>query len=581
MTINIVLYFFIFLIFSISIFGYGLVFHKFLINDKELKLGETGIFGFIFLYLISVTFHFFIPINIFFSNLIILIGLFIFIKFFSQIKLVILKNLHFYLIIFILSLILSATNNLHDDVYLYQLPYINYLQSEKIVFGLVSLNDFAAYSHGLYDVMSLFKVQVMGNQTIFILPVIFVMFFVIFLMEYLQSKKNYLNVLIYIIFILILFKFARSKQYGTDIPVICLIFMIQIYVMDYLKNNQKVNFFKTLIIFIFAIFLKIYAVFALFYLLIFLKSVKKNFLLLINNRKVIFFIFFISLITFTKNIIHTGCALYPITNTCFEKDTLNWSLGKKATEIRKVSLESAVKGIRAYIRDNNHQEIITPQDYLKKFKYNYLTNVLKDPDFERFLIVLLIFLILILVNALNFIFNQKKKINEEKFEFKYLLLSIMPFVAWLLYIPHLRYGGYAYIILFLYITSLNLNLLKYLNQKNLNMLLILGLLFFATKNIVRIQKEYTSKKFSIESYPFPKFKEFKFKKKKIEKIFINISNHWQLCGEIRFPCTVSSISNSITNIKKKNGYYFIFSNEIEVIKHMNKEIYKIHYEMNY
>ena len=236
MTINIVLYFFIFLIFSISIFGYGLVFHKFLINDKELKLGETGIFGFIFLYLISVTFHFFIPINIFFSNLIILIGLFIFIKFFSQIKLVILKNLHFYLIIFILSLILSATNNLHDDVYLYQLPYINYLQSEKIVFGLVSLNDFAAYSHGLYDVMSLFKVQVMGNQTIFILPVIFVMFFVIFLMEYLQSKKNYLNVLIYIIFILILFKFARSKQYGTDIPVICLIFMIQIYVMDYLKK---------------------------------------------------------------------------------------------------------------------------------------------------------------------------------------------------------------------------------------------------------------------------------------------------------------------------------------------------------
>ena len=113
------------------------------------------------------------------------------------------------------------------------------------------------------------------------------------------------------------------------------------------------------------------------------------------------------------------------------------------------------------------------------------------------------------------------------------------------------------------------------------MLLILGLLFFATKNIVRIQKEYTSKKFSIESYPFPKFKEFKFKKKKIEKIFINISNHWQLCGEIRFPCTVSSISNSITNIKKKNGYYFIFSNEIEVINHMNKEIYKIHYEMNY
>lgn len=570
----------IFISFSLSIVGYGYHFKKYLTNENNFEIGESGIFGFVFLYLVAVTIHFFFSLNQVTTITILIIGIFLSIKIHRKIQEYFNKNLFICLLIVFLSLILAATNNLHDDVYLYQLPYVNYLQSEKIIFGLSSLNDFAAYSHGLYDIMSLFKVPIFKNQTIFLIPVIFVMFFLFILNDNLKVNKNYLRVFTYIILFLFLFKFTRSKQFGTDVPVICLLFLIQIYILNYIKSENKNYFFKSVIIFIFAVFLKIYAIFSVFYLLFFLIKFKENILIFFKNRNLVFFICFICLITFSKNVIHTGCLMYPVTSTCLEKENANWSVGKKAIELRKVSLEAATKGIRIYIRNQDHKEIITPEEYLDKFKYTYHLNVIKDPDFERFLVLVSIFLILCLTSVVNFFIKKNDYLIEEKFDKKILYLSFFPFLAWIIYIPHIRYGGYSYIAFFLYLLFLELNLFKYLTKKNLNILLILGLFFIFSKNYLRIKDEYYLKKFSINNYPLPEYKIFNFSSKKINNLELNISNHWQLCGEIPFPCLVKTNFDSINQIKSVFGYYFINSDEQKVIKHMKKEIYKIHYEMN-
>ena len=570
----------IFIFFSLSIVGYGYHFKKYLTNENNFEIGESGIFGFVFLYLVAVTIHFFFSLNQVTTITILIIGIFLSIKIHTKIQEYFNKNLYIHLLIVFLSLILAATNNLHDDVYLYQLPYVNYLQSEKIIFGLSSLNDFAAYSHGLYDIMSLFKVPIFKNQTIFLIPVIFVMFFLFILNDNLKVNKNYLRVFTYIILFLFLFKFTRSKQFGTDVPVICLLFLIQIYILNYIKSENKNYFFKSIIIFIFAVFLKIYAIFSVFYLLFFLIKFKENILIFFKNRNLVFFICLICLITFSKNVIHTGCLMYPVTSTCLEKENANWSVGKKAIELRKVSLEAATKGIRIYIRNQGHKEIITPEKYLDKFKYTYHLNVIKDPDFERFLVLVSIFLILCFTSVVNFFIKKKDYLIEEKFDKKILYLSFFPFLAWIIYIPHIRYGGYSYLAFFLYLLFLELNLFKYLTKKNLNILLILGLFFIFSKNYLRIKDEYYLKKFSINNYPLPEYKIFNFSTKKINNLELNISNHWQLCGEIPFPCLVKTNFDSINQIKSVFGYYFINSDEQKVIKHMKKEIYKIHYEMN-
>jgi hypothetical protein len=288
----------IFISFSLSILGYGYHFKKYLTNENNFEIGESGIFGFVFLYLVAVTVHFFFSLNQVATITILIIGIILSIKIQTKIKEYFNKNLFINLLIVSLSLILASTNNLHDDVYLYQLPYVNYLQSEKIIFGLSSLNDFAAYSHGLYDIMSLFKVPIFKNQTIFLIPVIFVMFFLFILKDNLKINKNYLKVFTYIILFLFLFKFTRSKQFGTDVPVICLLFLIQIYILNYIKSENKNYFFKSIIIFIFAVFLKIYAIFSVFYLLFFLIKFKENILIFFKNKNLVFFICFICFITF-------------------------------------------------------------------------------------------------------------------------------------------------------------------------------------------------------------------------------------------------------------------------------------------
>mgnify|MGYP001310628290 FL=1 len=213
---NILIQLFFFITFSLSITGYG-----FLLKDKLLKInfnfGETGILGFFTLYVISVLINFFIPINIYLSLGILFFGLILFL---NNIKNIFITKKLFFLLTFILSFISSLTINLHDDHLLYQLPYIEYKQEFKIIFGLVFLNDFLAYSHGFYDIMALFKVPFYENRLVFIIPVIFFMFFIFSIIDYYKIEENILSNLIIFIIFLTLFKFTRSKEFVTDIPVI-------------------------------------------------------------------------------------------------------------------------------------------------------------------------------------------------------------------------------------------------------------------------------------------------------------------------------------------------------------------------
>jgi len=229
-----------YIFFSISLLGYG-----FLLKNRIFKInfnfGEIGILGFLTLYIFSVIINFFIPINIYLSLGVLFFGVILF--FYNSKNIYISKKLLFVLVFFI-SFLSSLTINLHDDHLLYQLPYIEYKQEFKIIFGLVFLNDYLAYSHGFYDVMAMFKVPYYENRLVFILPVIFLMFFIFSIIDYYDKKENILSNLIIFVIFLILFKFTRSKEFGTDVPVIGLLFLIQIYALNFFQKKIKHIFIK-------------------------------------------------------------------------------------------------------------------------------------------------------------------------------------------------------------------------------------------------------------------------------------------------------------------------------------------------
>ena len=561
---------FLFLFFSISIVGYG-----FLLKDRILKInfnfGEIGILGFFFLYIIANVLNFFVPIHIYLSLGILFIG---FVLFINNYKKVIISKKILACIIFLLLFISSLTINLHDDALLYQLPYVKYKQEFKIIFGLVYLNDFLAYSHGLYDTMALFKVPFFENRLIFIIPIIFFMFFILSIIEYLDKKENITYTLIIFIAFLILFKFTRSKEFGTDIPVVALLFLVQIYLLKFLFKKDDEYFYKMLVMFTLAVLYKLYAALAIFYFLIFIFNLKKYFYDLVTNKRLIFiFLIFVSFVTFSKNIIQSGCLNFPITFTCIDKQELKWSAGKEISEWRNEVLKAGVKGWMPYVRENQYKDKIFPKQFNEQFKYNFHKYVFKDPDSEKILIILLICLLVI---SLNFFSEEKNLKIKRPAQFTlFILCSLIPAILWFWLMPYTRYGGYAYLSFSLIILYYNLTFKPYHLFKIANFILIFGIIYFLSKNILRINNELVNYNNldTAKSLLIKNLGNYQFKIKQInneKKIYISSHNWW--CGNVPIPCLPGFWENMNIKINEKYGYQIISVNQKEYLDFQIKKM---------
>ena len=167
--------------------------------------------------------------------------------------------------------------------------------------------------------------------------------------------------------------------------------------------------------------------------------------------KLFSFLFAIIILTFFKTFITTGCVIYPEPKTCFEKDTIEWSNGKKLTEYRKDFLSAWSKGWKVYLKSTDYNYLISPEEYLNKHKFSYLFFTFQDNDYERILVPIIILLLLIVLNLFNKIKKIKNLNNKNKFSL--IFFSFLTCGFWLILFPMSKYGGYSYILFFLYILS--------------------------------------------------------------------------------------------------------------------------------
>ena len=327
MLINIILFYIISLIFLSTIFGYGLFFKNILNNSISIKIHEVGFFGFITIYLISNLVHFVQPLTNEVSYVFIIAGLIFFIKYFNFKKNLINKNFLFSLLIFF---VVVLTINFHDDRYWYQLPYINYYQNYKTIIGINSLNFFF-YGNSIYDIMSIFNIAKLSNSIVYIIPSSIIFFVSFFILQEIKNK-NFNHFLILLIFysFLILFRYTRSKEYGADLFTMSLMFLVVYYSWKENDKSSTDNLFKIFVLFVFAIFSKIYAIFIIFYPTYFLFKNFKQTILLIKKKSFIIVIFLLLSVSFLKNYLHSSCLIYPVKITCVSKNV--WYSGDKVIE---------------------------------------------------------------------------------------------------------------------------------------------------------------------------------------------------------------------------------------------------------
>ena len=452
------------LILTLSIIGYGFLLSR--IVNKELlryNLGYQGLLGIFFLTVISYSTIFFVK-HSYFHNLIIhFIGLFSFFYFFKRHKSIseIKKLISIISILFIGILILVN----HDDFSYYHLTYSLGLTEDKLVFGLGN------FQHGYKHHSSIF----FFNSIIYLPFIKFYLFhscgwFTLIFANYLiidfllfkkikELKFEYFFYLLTLVFINI--KYSRIGGYGTDLSgqIILLLIIPLIYSTLKLKISN-INFASNLTIIIFLIIysttLKSFFILNLIFLIpfFFFFNFKKIFNYLFLSKTFIISFFTISILL-SINIAYTGCAIYPVKETCFENE-LSWSLSKKHVAHMNNWYEQWSKagaGINYRVKD--------PENYIKGLNWvgNWYDRYFEYKGNETLKAMLFISVIIL------FLFRGPNKEIPDKKNRKIILsifiLTIILSLEWFLNHPAFRYGGY-YLLCILWFIPLSI----YLSKKN-------------------------------------------------------------------------------------------------------------------
>jgi len=603
-VLNLFLHFIFYILATIVPLSYGLIIKNIFLknNNIEYNIGTLGFLGLFFLLFINLFFHNFIAINSFIIFFVLIIGVIIFLHQINEIR-IYFSKIHIF--VFLLIYPISIVFFLDEDFNYYYLPYLTYLQSTKIVFGLVNLNDALVSSQNtLYDIYVFFGIKDFIDKTYSIPGASFLFFFINILIC--QIKTFSIKEKIFLAFVLIIsvVTFDKLRNIGAAIPAqfLMIICVLQIFMIlnskIHINNLVLIIFFfhfsfllriNSIIIFPFIILLIIYFYSDLFYLI-------KKFKLFISFNVLVFLLFLL------KNLIISGCIIYPVYYSCFDK-TLKWSASVDKSVIKLASYQSFSKGWMYYAREKldisdkyiwkniKEKNIKSIEEYSKTSIFFWSKYWFKDHDYKRilnlFLINFVIFLIAYFSNYKNrrsfsHIFSQENFL----FDMKYILFficSLLSIFFWLTVSPQSRYGGFAIFIIFsslffqfLTITTINI---KKINFNIFYILLFISFSYSFSINLIRINQDFFVNKENTIFFPWPNyiktFEDIDYKteiindskiyiRNKTNKLYngdINSSEkYFLLCGNIPFPCMPERNRICVDRIEVKNKYLYIYHN---------------------
>ena len=544
---------------SAIIMSYGLIFNQafFKSDTKNINYYEASIFGFIFIGYLSLIINFFTPLNkvvgsiFLWSSLIYLI-----IHLIKSHK----KKELIYIIIFLSFVsfsILTLSNINRPDAGLYHLPYISILNENKIIIGLTNIH----YRFGLTSIMQhisaiynnhLFKTEFINVP----LASIFSFYLLFILREFkknLEKKETILVVVNLLIIIFSIYSFNRYSNYGNDVPSHLYFFILVIFFLriSNLKQVDVHSFYKIVLIAIFLFALKIFMVIALLIpALLFLINQEK--LRIIKNTK-IFLCFFLVAIWVLKNIMISGCLIFPIKQSCLKN--LSY-FDKNIVNLTSNEVEAWSKGFPDQKRKNQLTlvEYSSNFNWIKTWNENHFQKIQKK--ISPFLIFIMIFITpYILIKSHKY---QNKKVKNKSNLFIITIFAFICSLCWFFYFPVYRFGisflGTFIITIFVLIFTQYRNLNK-INPTYFWILIITILLGSMGKNYVRIFENYNK---LYDGYPWPRIYTLKDHEKNIAKKFLSIYNKNNIflynyssgeeCMYSKSPCT-QMLQKKINKIK--------------------------------
>ena len=465
--INLFLFISKFYLFFFFLYFFGRAF--IIMNSKILKINSSSeiqgidvqifypVLGVFFLGNLLFFINFFIPVNSYFSYLLLFFLLF---NLREPVDLQIFKNIYFNLLIFPILLVSSFDINFHYDAGLYHLNNQLWIRESNIILGFSNIyGPFGVSS--IYEYISAFLWIDKSFILIHFLNLIFIGFLFTFLFCSLtKSQKSglftgSLCVVLFGVLDNVGFGGGRNgfisiQSIGKQDTAIAVMFLVTSILLIYSIINdsfkeEEIIFYSIFSLFTFQLKVSGISIVFIFFLYIFLysKKLNKNIFYILKEINYLFFIFFLWLF---KSILHTGCWIFPLESSCYSR--LSWVDSKYIQNIENVTVNFS----NSYYFGDSFQLWVN----------KYLELPLNSIVFRNFaLSAFVIFALLVL-------FFEK---NSEEINNKYLFAII--FLCLLFYIrfgPDVRYlsGLMMYIIFLLGIS--------YKPKKNVPKILIYGLI---------------------------------------------------------------------------------------------------------
>lgn len=514
------------------------------------------VYGLIVICFIALFINFFLPLNIYINSIIPVLGFIIILK--EKKKYLNLKFCKYIIFSSLLITILVLESEVYrPDAGLYHLPYIGILNSEKIIIGLSNIHFRYGHTSIIQHLAAIsnnivFKENgIVYAQTLIAVPIIINFFSQI--NNYRKSKSfNFHFFYLLIIFIYIAYKMNRYSEYGNDAPAHFLAFFLISEIIKYKKIIDKKEFVNNLILTLFIIQNK------LTLLPIFLFNVfgffKINIKEILFEKKIVFLTIFFILWIF-KNVLTSGCILYPISSLCVKN--LEWTNIK---EIEKVAQES-----EAWSKGYSDLKIKDKSFNIEKFNSNF--NWIEAWSTKHLKVIFdilypyVIFLLAICLWSTFFKSKKQIKIKLESFYLFMLLLSLSCTLIWFFKSPIYRYG-YSFIVSFFAILFsiffLKIGVTKNVMQKITGFILILTITVFFGKNIHRINNNTII----YNNFPWPKFysmdnQNLRSNLQYIQKKFVKVYYPNEYCMYSKNICGHYKSNIDKVTIKKKFNYLII------------------------
>ena len=354
---------------SVIIFTpFGLYFHKDKIQDLSFYSSQL-IFGIILVSFFGLFLNFFSSLNNTINTIFIIFSCYILI---TNRSIYFTKKFAIFIFIssILISLLILESHTYRPDAGLYHLPYTKILNEEKIIFGLSNLHFRFGHISIIQYFSALSNNYIFGINGIVFAPALVAVSVIIYFTSTLlkKIKKNEFDINFFFlmgIFIFIFYKMNRYSEYGNDAPSHFLFYYLLSQILLLTSKFNLSKFSNSLVISGFIVMNKITLGVASILPLIFLS--KKRFISLLKLKRN-YFIFLFLILWFIKNIIVSGCVVYPLPQSCFKN--LTWT-DIKTTEFVSNENEAWTKNWPDTDMSLSHEEYIKDFRWLKHWKKNY------------------------------------------------------------------------------------------------------------------------------------------------------------------------------------------------------------------